>query len=188
MAKARPASASKLGQLLVVSGFAALVVLVFHETWVTLEAEGAASGGAMDNAAMYPEWLASGLLVLCLIQVARIVTGVETRAADRSEGWEFATADPAPTTAVPVDAGATVTGRLKAVAAAVAIVLYLLLLKPLGYHIATPLLMGVLFHLLEMRNVVWLVGLALATSIITALFFEKLLNVVLPVGMFALSL
>jgi hypothetical protein len=184
MASARPARAGKLGQLLVAGGFLALVSLVYHETWVTLEAEGAASGGAMDNAAMYPEWLAGALLVLCLIQAVRIVTGVETRSLDDAD----AAAVGPPMVPAALDAGAIRTYRLKALAAAVAVVAYLLLLKPLGYHIATPLLMAVLFYLLEVRNVLWLVGLALATSIVAALFFEKLLNVVLPVGMFALSL
>ncbi len=58
-----------IGELVAAAAFLALAGLVFQQTSTAFVEAGAASGGAMMNAAMYPDWLAAGLVVLALLQI-----------------------------------------------------------------------------------------------------------------------
>lgn len=159
-----------LAELPVVLFFLALAGLVFYETGTSFVEQGAASGGAMFNAALYPELLGWGLIlfsVVRLVDIARAtyrmrrVTGVET----------------------PV----MPTERPKALMWMGLVVVYLLCLKPLGYHLTTPVFMFACFYLLGTRSIALAAGLAVVASLTMSFMFEYLLNVILPVGMFGIG-
>lgn len=159
-----------LGELPVVLFFLALAGLVFQQTATSFVEQGAASGGAMFNAALYPEILAWSLILLSaarLIDIFRKLPGGYAAASmDRASG-EFA-----------LPRALIATGLL---------VIYLICLKPLGYHLATPVFMFALFWLLGTRNLLLAAALAVTTSLTMSFMFEYLLNVILPVGMFGIG-
>ncbi len=62
MSEDRASRKRVVGELLMAAAFLALAGLVFQQTRTAFVAAGAASGGAMQNAAMYPEFLAAGLV------------------------------------------------------------------------------------------------------------------------------
>jgi len=159
-----------LGELPVVAFFLALAGLVFHQTGTSFAEQGAASGGAMFNAALYPELLAWALILFSavrLIDIARRLTR------------------PTPTDVSVEPSGGPVLPR--ALTATGLLVVYLICLKPLGYHLTTPVFMFALFALLGTRNLLVAAALALATSLTMSFVFEYLLNVILPVGMFGIG-
>ncbi len=61
------------------------------------------------------------------------------------------------------------------------------MLKTVGYHLATPVLLGAMFFVLGVRNplaaAAWGIGVSLALSA----FFELGLDVILPVGRFGIG-
>lgn len=159
-----------LGELPVVFAFLALAGLVFYETSTSFVEQGAASGGAMFNAALYPKllaWALVGLSALRLASIARAVAqgGLTSSAPD----------------------GDSRQALFKALIWLGFLVVYLMCLKPLGYHLATPVFMFACFFLLGTRNVLLAAALAVATSLTMSFVFEVLLNVILPVGVFGIG-
>lgn len=138
---------------------AGLPAIIFWQSATSLAGQGAASGGAMQNAALFPRMVAAAMTVLLAWHAVRLATGRVSRPSPlrRQEG----------------------TGLALLVAGLFA--LYLAALPVAGFHLATPLLSALLFRLLGIRTLVAIaggVGLSLALSYV----FEGLLNVVLPVG------
>jgi len=161
------------GELAVVIGFLALAGLVFQQTRTSLAEQGAADGGAMFNAAMFPELLAWSLVLLAALRVLQIVR-----------------ATPSPPAADAVASQAVEEGRTSRPVALVCLGLflgYLLLLRPLGYHLMTPLFLFGCYYVLGTRNLVLAAGLAIATSLTMSFVFEYWMNVILPVGMFGIG-
>jgi putative tricarboxylic transport membrane protein len=167
-----------VGELLMAAAFLALAGLIFEQTGTVFAEAGAASGGAMQNAAMYPEFLAGALVLLALLQIVRTL-------------WGAGAGLPAGTTVG--DARVRLTGDerrrhlVKALVCATAFVVYLLVLRVVGYHLATPVLMAVLYFTLGVRNPLVAAILGVATSLLMSLFFEVGLNVILPVGRFGIG-
>ncbi|MCB1969672.1 MAG: tripartite tricarboxylate transporter TctB family protein [Geminicoccaceae bacterium] len=145
--------------------FLVLPLVIFWQCATSLEAQGVTSGGPMENAAIFPRIVAWVLIGLAVLNGARIAMGVFSQ----------------PSPFEPTD-----TTRL-ALAATALFVSYLLVLPLLGYHIATPILMAVLFNRLGLGVLKSVAG-GLAASLSVAGVFQGLLNVVLPVGMFDVTI
>ncbi len=178
-------SRRKLGELTVVACFVVVAGIVFQQSFTFLAAAGAASGGALDNAARYPELLAVGLIILSITQAAKSFFG-----RNGGEGMPSPShlvqedQEPAKTPLPDSGSGAN---AIKVLLCLAAIVAYLLSLKTIGYHIATPVLMALIFVVLGIRAPVRLAVLSVGASLIGAVFFGQLLNVVLPVGVFEIA-
>lgn len=145
--------------------FLALPLVIFWQSATSLEEQGVASGGPMENAALFPRMIAWLLLGLAALNGARLLTGRVARTSPLR----------------PTD-----TTRL-AVIATTLFVVYLLILPYLGYHVATPVLMALLLILLGLGPVASVVG-GVAMSLSVAAVFQGLLNVVLPVGIFEITI
>jgi putative tricarboxylic transport membrane protein len=169
-----------IGELVTAAAFLALAGLVYQQTSTAFVEAGAASGGAMMNAAMYPDWLADGLIVLALLQIGLTLRGGFPRAEEAARP-----ADPEHAAEATPDERAA--NRPKGLICLGLFVLYLLLLKTVGYHLATPVLLGAMFFVLGVRNplaaAAWGIGVSLAMSA----FFELGLDVILPVGRFGIG-
>lgn len=140
------------------------VALVFQQSYTSLSEQGAATGDALSNAAMFPKILAVLLGALAVLQAG---TALRRRSVD--ETFQF-----------------TVTLRNSLIVIGY-LAVYLLALPRLGYHIMTPVLCLAVLLLLGVRPILALI-VACAMSLIVALFFESALNVILPVGIFGLAL
>lgn len=166
----------QLGEVAVVLAFLALAGLVFQQTGTSFVEQGAATGGAMFNAAMFPELMAWGLILLSALQLVGIiralVAGTPADAAADQDG----------------PAGSADDSRLSvALVCAALFVLYLFLLKPLGYHLTTPLFLFAFYYVLGTRRILVAIALGLATSLAMSFVFEYGMNVILPVGMFGIG-
>lgn len=144
--------------------FAAVPVLIFWQCATTLEEEGVASGGPMENAAFYPEIVASVMTFLLVWLAASLLLGRLRRKT--------------PFTAGP--------GTIRALAATAFFIAYLVLLPYAGFHLATPLLCFLMFRLLGLGTIAAAAG-GIGLSLATAFVFQGLLHVVLPVGVFNIS-
>ena len=144
--------------------FAAIPAVIFWQCATSLEDQGAASGGPMANAALFPRIVASIMTVLVAVLALRLVLG---RVLQRS----------------PLRAAE---GTRAALIATALFTLYLILLPHAGFHLATPVLCFLLFRLLGIRPLAAIPG-GILLSLGAAFVFEGLLNVVLPVGMFNIA-
>lgn len=145
--------------------FASIPVIIFWQSATSLAEQGAASGGPLDNAAFHPRVIGALISVAVAIHGVRLLLG-------RVQGQSAFVAE---------------TGTRLAVALTILFVVYLLLLPYAGFHIVTPILLIVMTRALCLglpRAVLGSVALWLVASFV----FEGLLNVVLPVGMFNLTL
>ncbi len=145
--------------------FAAVPAVIFWQSATSLEEQGAASGGAMENAAFYPRIVAAIMTALLAWHVVRLALARSRKASPFARG----------------------VGTRLALVAAGMFVGYLLALPYAGYHLATPILSALLFRILGMRPLPAVAG-GLVLSFGLAFVFESLLNVILPVGIFDLAL
>jgi hypothetical protein len=165
-----------VGELLMAAAFLGLAGLIFQQTRTVFAEAGAAEGGAMENAAMYPEFLAAALVILALLQIVRTLWGVRAAVATAADAHV-----------------AHLSQRdrrrhlIRALVCFAAFTVYLLVLRVVGYHLATPVLMAVLYVTLGVRNPLVAAVLGVATSLVMSLFFELGLNVILPVGRFGIG-
>ncbi|MDF0599379.1 tripartite tricarboxylate transporter TctB family protein [Psychromarinibacter sp. C21-152] len=144
--------------------FASVPVVIFWRSATSLAEQGAASGGPLDNAAFYPRVIAGLMGVAVAVHGIRLLLG-------RVQGQS----------AVEAEAGT----RL-GLALAALFVGYLVVLPYSGFHLATPVLLIVMTRALGLglfRAVLGSLALWLAASFV----FEGLLNVVLPVGLFNIT-
>jgi hypothetical protein len=139
--------------------FVALPSIAFWQIATSLTEQGAASGGPMQNAAIFPRIVAWVLAGLCVVHALRLLLG-------RATGG-------APLRGTP-------TTRLALIATALFLV-FLLSLGLVGYYIAAPIL---LVALMRLFGIGWIgaVLAAVAMTLAVAFVFEGLLNVVLPLG------
>jgi putative tricarboxylic transport membrane protein len=144
--------------------FLAVPLLIFWQSATSLADQGVANGGPMENAAQFPRLIAWLLLGLSVLNGLRLALG---RVSERSAF------DPTPTT------------RL-ALATSGAFLVYLLTLPYLGYHLSTPILIAALLILFGLPTFVSVLG-GVVMSLTVAAMFEGLLNVVLPVGLFQIT-
>lgn len=162
-----------IGELAVAAGFLGLSLLVFEQIVVVFAPQGAASGGALQNAALYPGLLAAALAVLTLIQVGKILRAHRPPKIrpDQDSGW-----------VAPEDAE-----WARAFICTAAFVVYLIALPPIGYQLATPVLLFILYRALGEKSLFKVAFFAIATSLAASFVFERLLDVILPVGRFGIG-
>lgn len=145
--------------------FAAIPLVIFWQCATSLADQDAASGGPMENAALYPRILAVVMTVLVIIQAGRLCFGAVVQLS-------------------PLKASAE---TIRACCATGLFVAYLVCLPVIGFHIATPVLCLAMFLLLRTGLVAAVSG-AILLWLATSFIFEGLLNVVLPVGIFNIAL
>ena len=139
--------------------FVLVPVVILWQSATSLAEQGVASGGAMENAAIFPRIIAWIMIGLAAVNAFRILGGRLTHQT--------------PITGTPTTGLALVSTGL--------FIAYLLIMPYAGYHLATPMLLAVLLRLYGLG---WVgsIGAAVIMSLGVAAVFEGLLNVVLPVG------
>ena len=148
--------------------FAIIVAVVFQQINTSMTAQGIASGGPYDNAASYPRAVAIAIAVLVAGQLAvdvlRARKGVQTEDSTKLADLK------------------------RPVLLLVLFAIYLNVLTFLGYHLTTiPMVFGVMW-ICGARKIPSLIASSLILSFVAAYIFEKVLNVVLPGGYFALNI
>jgi len=145
--------------------FASIPALIFWQSATSLAEQGAASGGPLDNAAFYPRVIASLMSVVVVVQVIRLVLGrVSHHSPFAREG-----------------------GTVLALSFTAVFVIYLGALPYSGFHLATPPLCIGMMWAMGVRPVPAFIG-GLVLWLGASFVFEGLLNVVLPVGIFNLTI
>ncbi|MCV6577280.1 MAG: tripartite tricarboxylate transporter TctB family protein [Cohaesibacter sp.] len=179
-----------IAESLVILALFALAALVFQQSATSLADQFANEGDAIENAALYPKALAYLLIALGCLQMLMIVRGFAPNGlSDKQEK----TPKIEPETEAETEPQEqhkqqdSATGQ-KAIMASCLFIAYLLVLDPLGYHLASPAAMFAFFWLLGVRPLLKALVVAVLLSLTVALFFEVLLKVVLPLGLFNLAL
>lgn len=169
---------TRLGEWLVLAAFLAVAGLVFQQIATSLTEQGAASGDPLANAAMFPRivaWLMIGLVGL--IAAAMLTGRMERPGAHHTlDAMPDQTPEPA------------LVRRRMLLGSVAGLAAYLLVLELLGFHFATTVLMTGLFAVLGVRPWWWAVLCGLGANLLVAFVFEGILKVVLPTGIFGLSL
>ena len=149
--------------------FLALGVAILTYTGTVFVEAGYGEGDALQNAALFPDIIAWGLIALSAINIASLAFGRTSQMAEDVAMPEYDSAL-----------------RLKAILHLGTVAMYLGVLRHVGYDLATPVFLFVQFILLGAR---WIeaVILGIAISLVLALIFEQGLNVVFPVGRLGLG-
>lgn len=143
--------------------FAAVPLLIFWQSATSLSEQDAASGGPLENAALYPRIVATAMGIIVVIQLVRLILGrVQHHSGFSSQE-----------------------GTRLALALTVLFIFYLLALPHAGFHIATPVLCIVMMWAFGAPAIYAVLG-GTALWLGASYVFEGLLNVVLPVGIFDL--
>jgi len=159
----------KRGEPFLLLLFISIVFLTFFETNTTLVEADAASGGAMFNAALYPEIL--GFLLLGLI-MREAVHLFKSRSQIREMDFQKNLIHMRP---------------VRLVASFAILLSYVLLMKPVGFYISTIFFMFSFFYLLGTRKIKIALALSVISTFSVAFVFEYILKVILPVGMFEIG-
>ncbi|WP_319529844.1 tripartite tricarboxylate transporter TctB family protein [uncultured Cohaesibacter sp.] len=158
------------GQWVVLMIMFGVVGLVFQQIATSFAEQGAASGDALSNAALFPRYVALAIALLGAVIGLQMMLG----AASRDGGAEVPAEDE--------DDGGSKNLIAKELAVATLTVVYLLLITPLGFHITSFLVIGAMFYVLDARPL-WKVLLVSAVlTLICSFVFEGLLKIVLPLG------
>ena len=139
------------------------VLLVFYDVNTSMVEQGIAKGDAYQNAAAYPIVL-SIILILCISLV--IFRKLIFRNIEKTN----------------------LIFDLKHIQLFIIFCIYLIFLDMIGYHLLTPILLFITSFIYGERN--WFITIiySIIISLLIALIFEELLNVVLPVGVFEIAL
>ena len=145
-----------------------LVGTVYQQVQTSLTEQDAASGDAFSNAAQFPESVAVALILFMVLILGQAFFN-KSQASESSD-------------TLPEGAARMQLGFL------VLFGIYLATLELVGYQIMTPLFLTGLFGLLGNRSWLRCILYSLTISLTLSVFFELLLNVVLPLGFLNLSL
>ena len=139
------------------------ILLVFYDVNTSMVEQGIAKGDAYQNAAAYPIVL-SIILILCISLV--IFKNLIFRNIEKTN----------------------LIFDLKHIQLFIIFCIYLIFLDMIGYHLLTPILLFITSFIYGERN--WFITIiySIIISLLIALIFEELLNVVLPVGVFEIAL
>ena len=140
------------------------ILLVFYDVNTSMVEQGIAKGDAYQNSAAYPTVL-SIILILCVSLV--IFRNLILRRNVEKSNLIF---------------------DLKHIQLFIIFCIYLIFLDMVGYHLLTPILLFITSFIYGERN--WFITIiySIIISLLIALIFEELLNVVLPVGVFEIAL
>ena len=140
-------------------------VAIFWQSATSLARQDAASGGPLENAAFYPRVIAALLAFVVVIHALRLGLGkVQTLSPLKASG-----------------------GTRLALILSALFVAYLMVLPLAGFHIVTPILLLTFLCAFGVRPLVAILG-AIGMWLTASFVFEGLLNVVLPVGAFNITL
>ncbi|WP_188861310.1 tripartite tricarboxylate transporter TctB family protein [Marinobacterium nitratireducens] len=159
------------GEAVVSTLFLALGVWVIYQTLTTFDDAGVAGGDALSDSALFPRIAACIMIFLALVNIIKVFFNRDLSSGEfDSEEHDKISPD----------------HLIKGLLCVVVFVVYLLVLKSVGYDVATPVLMALLFYILGAR---WWSSclLGLFSSIAMSLFFEQALDVILPVGIMGLN-
>lgn len=145
--------------------FASVPALIFWQSATSLSEQGAAAGGPLENAAFYPRVIAALLGIAVAVHGVRLLFGRISS---------------------DIDPGQTSAGWLPYAISALFII-YLMVLPTVGFHILTPVLLLIMMSALGLP-LRWAVPGGIAVWLGASYVFEGMLNVVLPVGIFNLSI
>ena len=139
------------------------ILLVFYDVNTSMVEQGIAKGDAYQNAAAYPIVL-SIILIFCISLV--ICRNLIFRNIEKTN----------------------LIFDLKHIQLFIIFCIYLIFLDMVGYHLLTPILLFITSFIYGERN--WFITIiySIIISLLIALIFEELLNVVLPVGVFEIAL
>ena len=139
------------------------IFLVFYDVNTSMVEQGIAKGDAYQNAAAYPIVL-SIILILCISLV--IFRNLIFKNIEKTN----------------------LIFDLKHIQLFIIFCIYLIFLDMVGYHLLTPILLFITSFIYGERN--WFITIiySIIISLLIALIFEELLNVVLPVGVFEIAL
>ncbi|WP_180901256.1 tripartite tricarboxylate transporter TctB family protein [Martelella soudanensis] len=143
--------------------------LVFQQAATDLTEQGIASGGPYDNAASYPKTIAACLIVLVILQLG-------FQAVARGSGLMREDRD------IPLRA------LLRPAAVLAVLVIYVFVLKTLGYYISTLAMMAGIMVLCGLRNWIAIATVTFALTFGLAWIFEVVLLVTMPGGIFDLHM
>lgn len=169
-------SPRRTGERVVAGAFLGLSGLVFEQAFTSLAAQGAASGGAMQNASFYPEILAAVLAILALAQIFKTFLRPK-RAALPGEPADKDREQNTPSKQ----------SYVRGLICTAALLGYIFALVPIGYQISTPLFLFVMYRTLGERNLIKVAALSIATSLLVSFVFQNLLDVIFPVGRLAIG-
>lgn len=159
--------------------FLGIAVYVFFETGTRFVAAGAARGSALTNAAFYPRILAGLMLILALCNIAKhgFLIWKKNRSETETDG-----------TKVIVESSDTPTIKnlLLAFGCLTWFWLYICFLETLGYLIATPIMLAGIFAAVGVRNPLVNLAYTAGATMSMYLFFQEMLDVVLPFGLLSL--
>lgn len=139
------------------------ILLVFYDVNTSMVEQGIAKGDAYQNAAAYPIVL-SIILILCISLV--ICRNLIFRNIEKTN----------------------LIFDLKHIQLFIIFCIYLIFLDMVGYHLLTPILLFITSFIYGERNWLTTIIYSIIISLLIALIFEELLNVVLPVGVFEIAL
>lgn len=146
---------------------AVVVAIVFQQIGTSMTEQGIATGGPYDNGAAYPRAVAIVIATLVIIQL--LYSGFSKLDVKTSE--------------------ATSLMQLKRPAGVLLVfTLYVSALTTLGYHLTTTPMIFALMWVCGARSYLKQAMAAVVMAFTFAYIFEKILNVVLPGGLFALNI
>ena len=158
------------GQWIVLMIMFGVVGLVFQQIATSFAEQGAASGDALSNAALFPRYVALAIALLGVVIALQMVFG-GAPSDDREEASSESENDDGSKNLI-----------AKELAVAVLTVVYLLLITPLGFHITSFLVIGAMFYVLDARPLWKVLLISAALTFICSLVFEGFLKIVLPLG------
>lgn len=160
-------SSDKLFDWVVAIFLAVLVVIVFYQINTSMMEQGIATGGPYDNGASYPRTIA--IIIAALVGVQLLISGLFKRRTAPSRPLNFKQIK-------------------RPVAVLLVFTLYVSSLTMIGYHLSTAPMIFALMWVCGARHYLKQALAALAMAFIFAYLFEKILNVVLPGGIFSLNI
>lgn len=144
--------------------FVAVIALVFQQSATDLADQGAASGDAFSNSALFPEIVAALMALACGVIAVN--------------AWR----------AGPEDAGPAEGNMLRLLAGGLVVLGYIAVFRWAGFYISTALAAGLLLLLFKARSPLAVVLFPIGVTLVIGYTFEILFQVVLPLGVFELTL
>ena len=161
---------SRIPELVFLGIIIAIIGATLYETRVVLVAKRAASGDAFSNSAFFPELIA-GLMALCALTIA----------------IQSYLRPPDPQTEL--DADEQKDFPLQKLGLFLGIVIfYIATFRWFGYYLSTTLTVAAMLALLGARSILAYAVFPVSVALIIGFAFEVLFNVVLPLGLFGLTL
>ncbi len=164
-------------ELCVLLFFTIVIAVVFQQIFTSLTEQGISIGGPYDNAAAYPQAIASLIGLLIVVQLLIIVISGKSNEINSNHK-----------TGNIAEMSVEIAGLTRPFFLLVIFSIYLGMLQYFGYHLTTAPMVVAIMLLCGMHNYITIAASAFSISLILAFLFEKFLNVVLPGGIFNLNI